>query len=230
MVRTESDGQNMTSESFGAFTEVLNHRMGNLLTGIGGYTDLLMPGLLSAEDQETALRIHESVSRMSEMLKDLEHYRDALALVKGPVAAANLIRSLRGHLPDSEAERVHVETSLLSDIRIHADERLLLQALHAVLRNAFEASPPERGTVSLKAVPTNDRSGICFTIHSASYMEQSETRRRLFQPFFTTKAANLGLGLTMARRIFRAHGGDIVLSLSDKELGTVFACNLPISR
>jgi signal transduction histidine kinase len=218
----------MTSESFGAFTEVLNHRMGNLLTGIGGYTDLLMPGLLSAEDRETALQIHESVSRMSGMLKDLEHYRDTFTPVRGPLMATNLIHSLSGLLSVSEAEQLQVEMTPQTDIRIHADERLLLQALNAVLRNAFEASPPEPDTVTLKAVPTMDGSRVCFSVHSASFMEHPETRRRLFQPFFTTKAANLGLGLTMARRIFRAHGGDIILSLSDKELGTVFSCTLPV--
>ena len=228
MVRTESDGQNVTSESFGAFTEVLNHRMGNLLTGIGGYTDLLMPGLLSAEDRETALRIHESVSRMSGMLKDLEHYRDTMAPKMRTMLATNLIRSLYVLLPDAEAEGLQVEITLQTDILLHADERLLLQALTAVLRNAFEASPPEPGSVSLKVTQTIDGSRLCFSVHSASFVEDSETRRRLFQPFFTTKTANLGLGLTMARRIFRTHGGDIVLSLSDKELGTVFSCNLPV--
>ena len=34
-------------------------------------------------------------------------------------------------------------------------------------------------------------------------------RTRVFEPFFTTKASGTGLGLAMAERIARAHGGEL---------------------
>ena len=42
-----------------------------------------------------------------------------------------------------------------------------------------------------------------------------EELAQIFDPFYTTKASNLGLGLTMARRQFRLHGGDVVLTRNE---------------
>jgi signal transduction histidine kinase len=35
---------------------------------------------------------------------------------------------------------------------------------------------------------------------------------RLFQPFYTTKAAGTGLGLCLSRKYVRAHGGDLIVT------------------
>jgi len=49
---------------------------------------------------------------------------------------------------------------------------------------------------------------------------------RIFDPFFTTKGAGSGLGLAMARRILREHGGDIVAG-NHRSGGAVFTMHLP---
>lgn len=221
------DAAPFSQETFSAFSEVLGHRLGNLLASIEGHTDLLLPVLDRTEDRENAFRILESVSRMNGILKDLRHYEEALEIRAHMLEADRLTRSLTPLLADSEAARLRLESNLDERILVRADERLIRQALLSVLRNAFEATRSDALAVSLRADCIEDGTTIRFRIHSAAPLEDETIRRRLFEPFFTTKAANLGLGLTMARRIFRAHGGDVKLTSSALESGTEFSCVLP---
>ena len=55
-----------------------------------------------------------------------------------------------------------------------------------------------------------------------------ENLKRLFHPFFTTKAKGTGLGLTNARSVVEAHGGTITVE-SEEGKGTTFTVRLPIT-
>lgn len=214
-------------ESFSAFSEVLGHRLGNLLASIEGHTDLLIPVLEQPEDRENAFRILESVSRMSGILKDLRHYEESLDIRAHILEANRLVRALMPLMADSESARLQLSSSLHDGIQVRADERLIRQALLSILRNAFEATRADSLAVSLLVDAVDEGEIIRFRIHSPVPIEDETVRRRLFDPFYTTKAANLGLGLTMARRIFRSHGGDVQLTSTEFEPGTEFSATLP---
>jgi two-component system sensor kinase FixL len=51
----------------------------------------------------------------------------------------------------------------------------------------------------------------------------------LFQPFVTTKAGGMGVGLSISRRIIRSHGGDLTVR-SNESGGACFTFTLPIVR
>jgi signal transduction histidine kinase len=50
---------------------------------------------------------------------------------------------------------------------------------------------------------------------------------RVFDPFVTTKAGGLGLGLAISHRIVEEHQGAITVT-SQPGKGTVFSCFLPL--
>ena len=204
--------------------------MGNLLSGIEGYTDLLLPVLQESDDRENAFRILEGVSRMNGILKDLRHYQEALDIRTHLMDASKILSGLMPLLADSEAARMRIETAIPEGTTVSIDERLIRQALLSIARNAFDALPSAHESVSLRADILETEGLIRFRIHSSLPIKTEEIRQRLFEPFFTTKSANLGLGLTMAKRILQAHGGDVVLSSAEHEMGTEFSCTLPISR
>ena len=53
-----------------------------------------------------------------------------------------------------------------------------------------------------------------------------EVAERLFHPFVTSKEHGMGLGLTITRSIFEAHGGDLWFEPGE-ERGSVFRFTLP---
>jgi two-component system sensor histidine kinase DctS len=53
-----------------------------------------------------------------------------------------------------------------------------------------------------------------------------EVQQQLFNPFFTTKAEGMGLGLSLCRTVVEQHGGALVFE-SNVPRGTVFIFTLP---
>ena len=56
-----------------------------------------------------------------------------------------------------------------------------------------------------------------------------EFKSRIFDSFLTARSGGTGLGLTISKRILRAHDGDLELVESSSQ-GTVFRLSLPIVK
>ena len=86
------------------------------------------------------------------------------------------------------------------------DRRHLEQAVSAVLSNAIEASPPG-GRVEVCA--GMGEQGWEITVTDEGPGVPPGSHERLFRPYFTTKPGGTGIGLAIAHRVVRDHGGRI---------------------
>jgi len=108
------------------------------------------------------------------------------------------------------------------------------QVLSNLITNAIEASTTG-GTLTLRIRDTRKWSdvGVCglrFSVADNGSGISAETRKRLGEPFFTTKGqAGTGLGLWVTRSILNRYGGNLRLrsSTSEDRHGTVFSLFLP---
>ena len=121
------------------------------------------------------------------------------------------------------------ETSITwgdGEAECEADRDLFESAVDNVVRNALEATH-ERGDVR---VETERRDGavIVRVLDTGAGMD-ARHRLRAFDDFFTTKETGSGLGLSFARRVMLAHGGDVSLK-SDVGVGTAVELRLPLQR
>lgn len=121
---------------------------------------------------------------------------------------------------------VQVRVQVTEILTTLADSGQLQQALINLIVNAIDAAPAN-STVNLRACTDRDR--ICIDVDNAGESLPIATLSRIFEPFFTTKPKGSGLGLSIARNIARAHGGDVTLTGNGPER-ICFSLTLPIAQ
>jgi len=94
-----------------------------------------------------------------------------------------------------------------------------------LMLNGLQAMP-QGGTLTLEAKTSNDN--FLITVTDTGSGVSSENLRRMFEPYFTTKAKGTGLGLAISRRIIESHGGTITVS-SEVGKGSRFEISLPLN-
>ncbi len=92
------------------------------------------------------------------------------------------------------------------DAALRVDPDLIAQVLLGLVTNAAEAVSTG-GRVELRAHSEPERVVVEVADDGPGVPEAD--RERVFEPFFTTKTDGTGLGLAMAERIVRAHGGHL---------------------
>ena len=90
--------------------------------------------------------------------------------------------------------------------------------------NAVEATPGE-GTVEVSTRQEGELS-VLAVADTGHGMSREFIRTHLFQPFQTTKARGLGIGLYQCRQIIHSAGGSLTVD-SEEGKGSRFAVGLP---
>ncbi|HZA13542.1 MAG TPA: ATP-binding protein, partial [Myxococcaceae bacterium] len=136
---------------------------------------------------------------------------------------AELVRDaaeiLRG---DAGARGVALEANAVS-APMEGDQSLLTAAVVNLVKNAVQASP-QGETVGLRGRVEDGRYVVEVEDSGPGIPERD--REHIFEPFFTTREKGTGLGLPLARKIARAHHGDLTLSASGQP--TLFRLRVPL--
>jgi signal transduction histidine kinase len=104
------------------------------------------------------------------------------------------------------------------------DRTLLSRALTNIIENALHAMP---GTGSLAVKAAAGPLTIRLSVTDTGTGMDHEALRRIFEPYFSTKATGTGLGLTIAKRNVELNGGAIFVQ-SAPGIGTSVTIELPI--
>ena len=111
---------------------------------------------------------------------------------------------------------------------VSIDRTLFSRALTNLVENALFAMPGGGTlTVSTRRATLGDRLALVVTISDTGAGMDKEALARLFEPYFSTKAAGTGLGLTIAKRNVELNGGTIHVE-SERGAGTTVTITLPI--
>jgi len=110
---------------------------------------------------------------------------------------------------------------------VPADRDALEHALSNLVSNAIEAMP-KGGRLDLTTRVSADGGSVELRVADTGEGISEERRARLFVPFQTSKAAGLGVGLSMAKRSVERLGGRIDVS-SRPGAGAVFTITLPMA-
>jgi heavy metal sensor kinase len=154
-----------------------------------------------------------------------------LPLSREPINLAEMVRAA--------AEDVHMlapdrKTTVIApqNVMVMADAHLLNQVIENLVSNAIKFGDKD-GAIELTLNADGNRA--IFRVSNTGRPIAAEDQSRVLERFFrgdkarTRDIEGSGLGLSLAREIARAHGGDLVLERSDEHV-TTFALTLPLGH
>ena len=215
------------------FSAQASHELRTPLTVLRGELEELVTR--STENKESAERALDSADKLVELVEALLLFGRAEARFHtGDLELLNLADIVRDELDRSAKSnnlRGHFITDLPDEVLVLGNEQLLGRAVSNLLDNAAKYGAP--GTPAEISVQV--REGAAFlTVRDHGVGVPQEYRQRIFEPFFRDPRARSsrpghGLGLTLARAVAHAHGGDLRFSPGSTE-GSVFELQIPTFR
>lgn len=222
--------------TLGEMASAIAHEINQPLTAISTYAQacrrmrergLDEPGLIDETlgmITEQALRAGDVVRRIRGFVSHRESARERhdLNAVLATVLTLGAI--------DADSHRVAIVTDFAADLpQVLVDPVQIQQVCLNLIRNAVDAMGglPEAARVLTITTRADDEAvEACFADRGPGLA--AELRAHLFQPFHTTKAEGMGMGLSISNSLVAAHGGE--LSYADAPAGgAVFTMRLPLA-
>ncbi|MFC2097700.1 PAS domain-containing sensor histidine kinase [Bacteroidota bacterium] len=224
-------------QSWQRLIRVLTHEIMNSITPITTLT-LAIKKCLSVENEEIqnnvdnylikdAIKNTDLIEERSKgLIKFVENYRSITLINKLKTENIRLDEFLKDICDffNEELNSRNIKTIVRVNpvnLVLHADKKLLEQLIINLIKNSIEALEGKKESIiQLSSFKTIDEKiQIQVSDNGKGIME--ELIDDIFIPFFTTKKAGSGIGLSLSRQIMRLHGGRIIVH-SEPDVETIF--------
>ncbi|MDD2455354.1 MAG: ATP-binding protein [Kiritimatiellae bacterium] len=210
------------------------HEIGNPLNALNIHLQLLerelrdVPGESRGELENLVGVARVEVERLDTIITQfLRAIRPTKPVLTPERPTEVLQETLRLLATEFENRRIAVSVDIPGEMpTVHLDRSQIKQVFFNLIKNALDAMP-DGGT--LKVVFTVGDVFVEIAFIDSGGGIKSEDMGRVFEPYQTTKAKGIGLGLMIVQRIVEEHGGEIELSSKPGE-GTCFKIRLPRSE
>ncbi|RMG55540.1 MAG: PAS domain S-box protein [Acidobacteria bacterium] len=232
-------------ESLGTLVGGIAHDFNNMLTGILGFTQLLMRQVEPQSPIYEGLgRIEVLGERAADMIRQLLAFSRQDVGEKRRLMLRPFLKEVGKLLERVIPENIELLLNLSpEELWVEADPTQLQQVIMNLVVNARDAMP-EGGRLQIAMAPVNLDEAFCRAhpdLQPGRYVRlgvsdtgvgiPEEIRSRIFDPFFTTKEVGkgTGLGLPVVYGIVKNHGGAIEVQ-SEVGKGTTVHIWLPLAE
>jgi two-component system, cell cycle sensor histidine kinase and response regulator CckA len=217
------------AESLGVLAGGLAHDFNNLLIAILGNTDVALREIAPGAPGRTALEhARQAGLRAAELTTQLLAYAGHGGVASTRVAPGPVLDELLAITAPTMPAHVSVRVDVARDLALCGDASQIRQVLLNLLNNARDALTPGSGTIAITGrlyhhdgsahaddiIASPAGTYVALEVADDGAGMDRETRRRIFEPFYTTKPTGHGLGLAAVAGIIRAHGGGLRLATS----------------
>ena len=232
--------QSQRLEAVGHLAGGVAHDFNNLLTVILGRSQLLLQRLRANDaDRAEVQQIAEAAQRGAVLVHQLLAFSSQQVLEPQSVNLNDVVHNVRKMLQRSIGEQVVIECSLDEELGwTRVNPAQLEQVLVNLVVNARDAMP-EGGTVTIETanveIPFAEADSsvgeglgnhVVLTVTDTGVGMDEETRKHVFEPFYTTKGFGKGSGLGLATTygIIKQSGGTITVESAVGEGTTMRIC------
>lgn len=207
------------------------HEINNPLTGILGFTELLLQsdGLTAEQREDLESVLHQS-KRCCTIVQNLLQFSRRKSPQKGPVPVESiLIPTLELVRCDFRSANISIQNDIPRGLPpIHGDASQLEQVFLNIIVNARQAmAGRENSSLTIRVFQKSAKIVIQFEDNGPGI--PPENLGKVFDPFFSTKPVGkgTGLGLSISYGIIQQHHGSIRVE-SEMGAGTRFVIELPV--
>jgi signal transduction histidine kinase len=218
-------------EALGRITSGLANEFSHLFSVIGKQTGVVLSHLLPEDplykSVDEIFRTGEQAAALTAQLAtlDLEH-RQFRHVISMQTVMEDLSATVRGLLPDRIECRIAIEPGRLD---VEVDREGIEQVLLNLAMNARDAMP-QGGRLAIGISPAHTgvkrTPAVRIEVSDTGSGMTRDTQSRMFEPLFSTKETNVGLGLTAVYGVVKQHGGQVEV-LSQPGHGTTVRICLP---
>ena len=199
--------------AIGQMVTGLAHESGNALARSQACLEMLA---LEVEDRPQALelvdRIQKAQNHLQHLYEEVRNYAAPLELERELGSLDQVWRRAWANLsgPRQGRQVTLDEQQDGADLCCIMDSFQLEQVFRNIFENALAACrDPVEILVTSSAADLEGLPAVCVRVADNGPGISAEQRRRIFEPFYTTKTKGTGLGMAIAQRIIEAHGGRI---------------------
>ena len=215
------------NEALGIVAGGIAHDFNNLLVGVLAEASAVREdATLPPHTLEAMRRIENGARKMSQLTRSMLAYAGRGRVVNARLDPDALLRETHDPLRKLARERRFTLAPSAGTCVIDADPNLLLQMLNNLVQNASDA----RGTridVTTCIVMRQNSPWWQLEVSDDGEGIQAEALSHIFEPFYTTRSDQTGLGLSAVQGIVRRLGGEIEVDSRPKQ-GARFRVRLPV--
>lgn len=221
----------------GEMASTLAHELNQPLAAIANYAQGCVR-FLNDMDDSAAVRIKEALEetakqslRAGGIIRHLREFVTQGATEKSPQDVRKLIEEAGAlALVGSREQGVRSVFEFARDTeKVLVDSVQVQQVLINLMRNAVEAMRQSGKRELIVRTARHSDGYVMIEVADTGHGISDEIAARLFQPFVTSKASGMGIGLSISKRIVEAHGGQIWAS-GNANGGATFRFSLPVAE
>lgn len=204
--------------AIGQMMAALAHESRNAIQRAQACLDMLELDLAGRpEPLDLSLRAKRALNELHRLYEEVRGYAAPIKLERMPCDVGTLCRDVWAQLSETHAPKSVGFEIVAGNVRctIPVDKPRIAQVVRNILENACAACP-DGGfiRVGISETTLGDRPALSVSFRDNGSGLSAEQRRKLFEPFYSTKSKGTGLGMAIAKRIVDAHGGEISVGRS----------------